>query len=128
MDDLLLLVVKIPLTCTLSTEKLKYPARGIFCTHNQCFDLYNFLVLTSQSTNPRWTCPFCRLPCFAFKIDCILLAILELNKDRNDIKEVMLFKTGEYTVSANSSEIQVSVNSIYNLVIPTRVKRSNSQI
>jgi hypothetical protein len=114
-DDLLLLVVKIPLTCTLSTERLKYPARGIFCTHNQCFDLYNFLVLTSLSTNPRWTCPFCRLPCFAFKIDCILLAILELNRERKEVKEVMLFKTGEYTLSSNSSDSDLSVHSIYKL-------------
>ena len=90
-------VVKIPLTCTLSAEKLKIPARGLFCTHYQCFDLNNYLTMTSQSLNPRWVCPLCKLPCYAFKIDCILMNILE-NHAQSALTEVMFFKSGDFTM------------------------------
>jgi hypothetical protein len=75
-DEVTCEVVKIPLVCTISTEKIKYPVRGVLCSHYQCFDLYNFLVITSSSSNPRWLCPLCKNPCYEFKLDCILLAIL----------------------------------------------------
>jgi hypothetical protein len=69
-------VIKIPLTCALTTEKLNFPARGIFCKHFQCFDLKNFIMMTSSSSNPRWVCPICKAPCYEFRIDCILTQIL----------------------------------------------------
>jgi hypothetical protein len=75
-EDLSCEVVKIPLLCTISTERIKIPARGIFCTHPQCFDLYNYMIVTSASANPKWICPICKMPCYEFRVDCILQAIL----------------------------------------------------
>ena len=76
-EDITCEVVKIPIICTLTIERIKTPVRGIFCSHYQCFDLNNFLVLTSSSTNPRWLCPLCKLPAYQFKYDVIIGAIIE---------------------------------------------------
>jgi hypothetical protein len=34
------------------------------------------MIMTSASANPKWICPLCKLPCYEFKIDSILAAIL----------------------------------------------------
>ena len=97
-------VVKIPLSCTLSTERLKIPARGMFCSHYQCFDLYNYMIVTSSTANPKWVCPLCKLPTYSFKVDCVLLAILnEYSEDKGT--EVMFFKNGEFSVNTGDKPI-----------------------
>jgi hypothetical protein len=75
--------MKILLTCALTTEKIEVPVRGIFCKHFQCFDLRNYLILTSQAQNPRWKCPICSLPAYELLVDCIFEAILKTSKDIN---------------------------------------------
>lgn len=55
--------------------------------------------MTSQSANPRWLCPLCRLPAYAFRLDCILLAVLE-QYAQHALTEVMFFKTGDFSVYA----------------------------
>lgn len=91
-------VVKIPLTCALTTEKLNYPARGIFCQHFQCFDLKNFIMMTSSSSNPRWVCPICKASCYEFRIDCILTEILGEYTGCNKVETLVLYKNGLYEV------------------------------
>ena len=70
-------MIKVPLTCSLTALKITMPARGIFCTHYQCFDLSNFLLLTTASLTPQWMCPLCKKPASEFRIDSILLSLLE---------------------------------------------------
>jgi E3 SUMO-protein ligase PIAS1 len=120
-------VVKIPLTCTLSTEKIKLPARGIFCNHYQCFDLQNFLMMISQSANPRWVCPLCKLPSYMFRIDCILLAILE-KFAQHPLTEVMLFKSGDFTVNAGDNPVTEKTINISELPIESLAKRAASSM
>lgn len=46
-DEISLELVRIPLSCPLTSLRIDIPARGIFCTHFQCFDLKNYLTLIS---------------------------------------------------------------------------------
>jgi hypothetical protein len=90
-------VVKIPLRCHLSGDKMRIPARGIFCTHFMCFDLYNFLLMTARYNSSRWLCPECRRPCHKFKIDSVVLAVLELYS-QYPLTEAMWFKNNTFEV------------------------------
>lgn len=121
-DEVSCEVIKIPLFCTLTTERIKLPVRGLFCRHFHCFDLYNFLLMTSQTSNPKWICPTCKSPSYQFKIDCILLAILEAYAEEK-CTEVMFFKTGDFTVHAGDRLIEGKVNNIHNLPIDFALKR-----
>ena len=86
-------VVKIPMTCTLTTERIKYPVRGSFCTHFQCFDLLNFMRMISSSANPKWSCPLCKMPCFQFRVDALLTALIQ-EYQKHGATEIMFFKNG----------------------------------
>lgn len=55
-----------------------HPGRSIFCTHFTCFDIYNFIMLNSQSNIPKWQCPICKVPAYQFKIDPIVKGVLDL--------------------------------------------------
>lgn len=120
-------VVKIPLTCTLSTDKIRYPVRGSFCAHFQCFDLHNFIKMISHSNNPRWLCPLCKLPCYKFRIDVVLSAIIR-RFDAQGATEVMFFKNGEFSIHANDTVLQdKDTRSIYDLQIEGQGKRAAQQ-
>ena len=75
-EDISCELVKIPLNCPFSSIRIQIPARGIFCTHFQCFDLKSYLTLISESVNPRWNCPICKMVCYEVEIDSILKEIL----------------------------------------------------
>jgi len=52
-----------PLTCPLTQERLREPARGVHCQHLQCFELEAFLVTTAAMPfHRRWRCPICDSP------------------------------------------------------------------
>ena len=73
--------VKVPFTCSLTLQKMKFPGRTIFCKHFSCFDIENFFLLNAQAKLPKWQCPICKASAYKFKIDCVLNSILsELNK------------------------------------------------
>ena len=91
-------MVKVPLVCSITKEKMNIPARGIFCTHYSCFDVNNFLEIVCSSSNPRWVCPVCKKPCYEFKIDIILFTILELYQERKELEQVIFLKRGEFKV------------------------------
>lgn len=56
-EDMVIATSSISLRCPLSYTKMKYPTKGIFCNHIQCFDGLYFLQLQQQI--PTWTCPIC---------------------------------------------------------------------
>lgn len=76
-EDITCEVLKIPIICSLTIERIKTPVRGIFCSHYQCFDLNSFLTLINSSANPRWICPICKQPAYCFKYDVIIGSIIE---------------------------------------------------
>ncbi len=100
----------------MTTEILKYPARGLFCTHYQCFDLSYFISFISHTANPKWICPLCKIPCYIFRIDSILLAILEEFSEEKGT-EVMFFKSGEFTVHSGDKLVQGKISNINDLPI-----------
>jgi hypothetical protein len=117
-------MIKIPLTCILTTERMSVPARGIFCQHFQCFDLHNFVFMVAQAANPRWVCPLCRLPAYHLRVDCILSAILAEHSEEERLSEVLFFRGGEYTI-ANERELSEDCKrSIHDLSISSMRKRS----
>jgi hypothetical protein len=96
-EDITCELVKIPLSCPLSTERISIPVRGIFCTHFQCFDLKTYTSLISEATNPRWKCPLCNSLAYELQIDCILQAIIAQNKYQTHVKEIVFYKNGAYS-------------------------------
>ena len=76
-DDLTCELLKIPLSCPLSTVRIDTPVRGLFCKHFQCFDLRNYLTLISESSNPRWNCPVCKAVAYELVVDPIMVEILK---------------------------------------------------
>jgi len=49
------------LVCPLSISRIITPVKGIFCTHDRCFDLETFLEFSGQSNS--WQCPMCYSSC-----------------------------------------------------------------
>lgn len=43
----------------LMLSKINHPARGVFCTHNTCFDAKEFFRFEANSM--RWKCPVCQI-------------------------------------------------------------------
>lgn len=46
-------------TCPISRSTIVYPAKGVNCQHNECFDAYAFL--TRAVALGMWSCPICEL-------------------------------------------------------------------
>lgn len=47
----------IKINCPITLQRIKYPVRGMRCTHLQCFDLDTYVSM--NSTLKRWACPVC---------------------------------------------------------------------
>ncbi|CAD5206612.1 unnamed protein product [Bursaphelenchus okinawaensis] len=56
-DDIAMDVCRISLLCPLARIIMKRPARGKSCTHLQCFDLTNYIMMNEKRAN--WKCPVC---------------------------------------------------------------------
>ena len=48
----------VPLTCPITRQLMRYPARGDQCEHIQCFDLESYL--RANSDRLTWKCPICK--------------------------------------------------------------------
>lgn len=90
---------------------MQYPARGIFCQHFQCFDLHNFLTMTTHSACPRWLCPLCRLPCYAFQIDSLLAALLQLAHQPH-LTEALFSRNGKFSLGEGGQAEMHSVEEL----------------
>lgn len=95
-DEISCELIKIPLNCPLTAAKIEIPVRGVFCNHFQCFDLRNYLTLISESVNPRWRCPLCKVLAYDLEVDCINRAIIDLTRLDPAIKEILFFKNGDF--------------------------------
>ncbi|VDM53944.1 unnamed protein product [Angiostrongylus costaricensis] len=56
-DDIAMAQLKISLLCPLSRTRITLPGRCKNCSHLQCFDLFNYLLMNEK--RPTWRCPVC---------------------------------------------------------------------
>ncbi|KAI6180598.1 MIZ zinc finger family protein [Aphelenchoides besseyi] len=56
-DDIAMDSLKVSLLCPLSRLVMNTPCRSTNCSHLQCFDLHNFLMMSEK--RPTWKCPVC---------------------------------------------------------------------
>ena len=85
--------IKVDLLCKITYTMIQHPARGVNCTHLDCFNL-NFFLQTMESNSVRkWVCPLCRKKCTQFVIDTYLEYILEVIEARDQVEEKVFFKS-----------------------------------
>ena len=46
--------------CPISKKQISIPTRGTNCTHQDSFDLINYLRLNKKPGEERWICPVCK--------------------------------------------------------------------
>ncbi|KAI6214016.1 hypothetical protein M3Y94_00219200 [Aphelenchoides besseyi] len=60
-DDIAMDSLKVSLLCPLSRSVMNTPSRSRNCSHLQCFDLLNYLMMNEK--RPTWKCPVCGKMC-----------------------------------------------------------------
>ncbi|KAI6200281.1 CBN-GEI-17 protein [Aphelenchoides besseyi] len=60
-DDIAMDSLKVSLLCPLSRSVMNTPSRSRNCSHLQCFDLLNYLMMSEK--RPTWKCPVCGKAC-----------------------------------------------------------------
>ncbi|KAJ3029239.1 hypothetical protein HDV00_009694 [Rhizophlyctis rosea] len=95
-DEIQQETVPIDLRCPLTLTRVNIPARGLQCTHLQCFDLNNLLESAASVEIPP--CPACgrRLTADALCIDQYFVDLLE--KVPRDVTQISMRANGEWTV------------------------------
>jgi len=71
-DDVMAVATEMSLSCPVGLTRLATPAKGAFCTHQQCFDLMNYLSMNART--PNWTCPICNK---ALAMDQLIVDVYE---------------------------------------------------
>ena len=97
--DLQISEIKADLLCKISFTFVNKPARGVFCTHLDCFSLDFFLKSMEQNLMRRWICPFCRKRCLDLRVDKYFEEIIEAAVKSEDLDETtkVFFKSdGSY--------------------------------
>lgn len=56
-DDIAATIIRVSLQCPLVKFRIQYPAKGVNCTHLQCFDGSAYISLNEKK--PMWVCPVC---------------------------------------------------------------------
>jgi hypothetical protein len=67
--------LKLSLVCPISQNRIRVPARGIHCTHVECFDIESFLLLHGLTASQN--CPICNKSAPLLKIDLFFSKILD---------------------------------------------------
>jgi len=99
--DLSISEIKVDLKCKITLTILEDPARGIHCTHIDCFNLRDFLKSMENNKTRKWVCPLCRKWCSEVIIDSYLAEIVREaksqggNSDKAIIYSDGTFKLGE---------------------------------
>lgn len=125
-SDLCVTSLTVSLLCPLSMQRINVPTRSIYCTHVQCFDVFNYLQI--NEFKPNWKCPVCRdkAPFETLFIDGMFKKIL---KEKTVANEIVFAADGSWEISpsdsfkfANDSPVKKDVpqNSILNRPIPNR--------
>lgn len=95
--DIKISEVKADLICKLTLTHLKHPARGINCTHLNCFSLGHFIELMQKIATKNWFCPLCHKPCYKLEVDAYLENLVQraLKADPQN-SQVIFSKDGGY--------------------------------
>ena len=70
---------RVSLICPITESRIKIPARGLYCKHLPCFDLVEYLAMSSVNRPGLMRCPFayCKEACEEFIVDPILNKAIE---------------------------------------------------
>jgi len=81
----------------LSKTKMKLPARGMDCTHIQCFDAIQFLQMNEHKQT--WACPLCKknVKFEDIEVDEFFLNILQSSNLSTDSESIILLQDGSWT-------------------------------
>jgi len=88
--------LKISLLCPLGRTRIKIPCRGVECTHLQCFDLVNYLMMCEK--RPVWKCPVCDKAVLYSKLIIDDYFQRMLSNVGSSIEEVELLRDGTWQI------------------------------
>ncbi|KAM3140985.1 hypothetical protein pb186bvf_006996 [Paramecium bursaria] len=114
------------LTCQLSYNPIRKPARGQFCKHSQCFDLENYILATASSKQGKsWRCLVCKKKCFTFMIDSYQEIIIKvINQQDLKFDYVTFLPDGDIS----EYKIKIAVDQYFDIVEPPQRKQVMMQI
>jgi len=104
-DDISELAREVSMMCPLAFIRIRTPARGRRCNHEQCFDLECFISYAQQSW--IWNCPICSgpVPPHSLVVDTWFQGLLE----RTDEETSRVLITDEGEVSKRAAPVQLAV-------------------
>uniref|UniRef100_A0A915DTB5 Uncharacterized protein n=1 Tax=Ditylenchus dipsaci TaxID=166011 RepID=A0A915DTB5_9BILA len=98
--------LKISLICPLMKTRIKIPSRPEQCTHLQCFDLTNYLMMSEKK--PVWKCPVCDNNAAYSKLIVDEYFQRLLNTVGSSVEEVELLKDGTWRVVQEEEVMDLS--------------------
>lgn len=97
-DDLSVPTYRVSLFCPLSKARMSVAARGIDCTHIQCFDLEQYLEFQVQ--NCLWACPIAgcskQLRLAQLRVDQYFSDAIDALQSRPEVTDLDLLPNGGY--------------------------------
>jgi len=92
---------KFSVNCPYSSKTIKTPVKSIYCTHFQCFDFDNFLII--NKIKKLLKCPICKIECFVDEMyqDMLFLKTIRSCEEKfgaevNDRFELYINNNGNY--------------------------------
>ncbi|KAH7712228.1 e3 SUMO-protein ligase PIAS1-like protein [Aphelenchoides avenae] len=97
-DDLSVPTYRVSLFCPLSKRRMAVAARGMDCTHIQCFDLQQFLEFQVQTS--LWACPIAgcskQLRLAQLRVDQYFCEAIDALRNRREVADLDLLPSGGY--------------------------------
>ena len=101
--DLEISEIKVDLLCKITYTLMDIPARGVMCTHIDCFSLKFYIQSMQVNSMRKWVCPVCRKMSSSLIVDGYLMEILEeVRKSENDWEKVYFLRDGSYKFTKTS--------------------------
>lgn len=83
-------------------NRIRIPARGVFCQHPQCFSLDTFVLMMSKLFHRSWKCPICNYRCYGLYKDTYITDILNKAGPKNE--EVEFYPDDTYCIIEYQSD------------------------
>lgn len=101
--DLMVDCTIVSLVDPLTKTRMELPARGVDCSHMECFDAVQFLLMNRQKET--WKCPSCknRVRFEDIEIDGFLLNILQSPNLGKECKNIIIQKDGVWRQSKKNT-------------------------
>ena len=119
--------VEVSLQCPVTLLPMKYPARGLHCRHQQCFDLAPFLHACHRRN--LWVCPLCSQPTLfhELRLDITLRDFLQRNDTPSNSTGSIIYEVMSRKYSPASSLLSSSSMTGSSLSA-TCLKRSREEV